>query len=344
MLKKLPRVAGAIVLLLVLAGAAFAVSARLGAFSIPLKDLRARYETSHSRYVTLDGVQLHVDERGTGPVVLLVHGHYQSLRIWDDWARDLARHHRVIRIDMPPYGLSGPDPSGRYSPQRVEQLIERLVEREKLGPFAMGGISTGSAIAMRYSLAHPDQVRALILANAPLVPLPPEMRPKTSASFRFLESNVFKPIYRPKAFYRYLFDRLIANRAVLTDAFIQESYDMHRKPGNERNLKTFTDALRFEAEEYGTKSKSTAEQLASVTVPTLVMWGDAGTMLPLSIGCKVATTVSPSAPLLIGYPGAGHFLPREAPRAGRDIDWFLTAPERRLAGGSPPVGTREACT
>lgn len=340
---KRPVMAGIALLALLAAGlAAFVAAARMDAFAIPLAELRQRYQTAHSRYVTLDGVQLHVDDRGSGPVVMLIHGHYQSLRIWDAWAQRLARDHRVIRIDMPPYGLSGPDASGRYSPRRVEQLIALLVRQEGLDRFSIGGISTGSAIAMRYTLAHPDQVESLILVNAPLVPIPPAMQPKTSAMLGFLENNLFRPIYRPKAFYRYLLNRLIANKAVLTDDLVQQTYDMHRKPGNAATLDQFTSALRFEASDYGKRSQTTAQQLAAVRVPTLVLWGGAGSMLPVAVGCEVTRTAGASRRMMVSFPGAGHFLPIEAPRAADDIGWFLD-PASRLPGARPPAGTVEDC-
>lgn len=340
----------AVLALLVLGFGGFVLAARLGAFSIPLAELRQRYETLHSRYVRLDGVDLHVDDRGRGPVIVLVHGHYQSLRIWDKWTDTLSRDHRVIRIDMPPYGLSGPDGTGQYSPQRVEQLIALLAEREGLRRFSIGGISTGSAIAMRYSLQHPDQITSLILVNAPLVPIAPGLQPKTSATLAFLENNLFRPVYRPQAFYSYLLSRLIANKAVLTDDLVRQTWDMHRKPGNQASLVQFTSALRFEASDYGKRSQTTAQKLASVRVPTLVLWGGAGTMLPLSVGCDVARTVGRPDTVMISYPGAGHFLPIEAPGAAQDIAWFLSDENTNIGdnavkkpGSRPPFGRQEAC-
>lgn len=340
----------AVLALLALGFGGFVAAARMGAFSIPLQELRQRYETPHSRYVRLDGVDLHINDRGKGPVILLVHGHYQSLRIWNRWADALSPRYRIITIDMPPYGLSGHDSTGKYSPQRVEQLIALLAPHEGLRRFTIGGISTGSAIAMRYSLQHPDQIDALILVNAPLVPIAPGLQPKTSGMLSFLETYLFRPIYRPQAFYRYLLGRLIANKQVLTEDLVRETWDMHRKPGNQATLDQFTSALRFEAKDYGQRSQTTAQKLASVHVPTLVLWGGAGSMLPLSVGCDVARTVGRGDTVMISYRGAGHFLPIEAPGAAQDIAWFLgnanknsgqsavTKPESR-----PPFGRRETC-
>ena len=300
-----------------------AVAAKHDAFAISVDDLRAKYATPHSRFVKLDGAELHVDDRGSGPVIMLVHGHFQSLRIWDKWTDTLAKSNRVIRIDMPPYGLSGKDETGKYSPRRVEDLIAMLARAKGLKRFSIGGISTGSAVSMRYALAHPDQIESLVLVNAPLVPLPKSAVPKSSLAMTFLEDHVFRTYYRPKWFYRYLLNRIVANKAVITDELVQQSYDMLRKPGNLAQLDAFTSALRFEATDYAKRSQTTAQQLGAVKVPILVMWGGAGSMLPVETGCQVARTASPKAPVMLVYPGAGHFLPIEAPRAGEDVDHFL---------------------
>lgn len=313
---------------LLLAAIAFAVSARAGMFAVPLNDLRARYQEPSSRYVRIDGVELHIMDDGPrdAPVLILVHGHYQSARIWDPWIGRMKDRVRVIRFDMPPYGLSGPDPSGVYSPQRVEQLIAGIAAHYRLKTFAIGGISTGSAVSMRYALAHMGQVDKLVLINAPLVPIPPALQPKSPWYMATLETWVFRPVYRPRAFYSYLLHRLIADPAKVTPALIDETYDMHRKPGNAQTLDRFTANLRFEARDYGQRSQKTSGQLADVRVPTLILWGGAGSMLPMSVACRVQATITKAPTRLIAYPGAGHFLPLEAPQAAGDLADFMTAP------------------
>ncbi|MGF7156350.1 alpha/beta fold hydrolase [Novosphingobium gossypii] len=314
--------------LVLLAVIALAVSARSGMFAISLEDLRAKYQEPSSRYVRIDGVELHIMDDGPrdAPVLMLVHGHFQSARIWDSWVRRMKGRVRVIRFDMPPYGLSGPDPSGAYSPQRVEQLIAGIAAHYRLKTFAIGGISTGSAVSMRYALAHPDQIEGLVLVNSPLVPIPPKLQPKSPWYMAQLENWVFRPVYRPRAFYSYLLHRLIADPAKVTPQLIDETYDMHRKPGNAQALDRFTSSLRFEARDYGQRSRKTRGQLADVRVPTLILWGGAGSMLPMSVACRVQATITKAPTRLIAYPGAGHFLPLEAPRAAGDLADFMTGP------------------
>lgn len=327
-----------IVAALVLAVAAWLAIAAANGFAIPLDRLRAKYEAADSRYVTVDGVQLHVRDSGQGPVVLLIHGHFQSARIWDAWADRLDKKAvRFIRFDMPPYGLSGPDPSGRYGPERVQALLSRYIEQENLRDITIGGVSTGSAVALRYAVTHPERVQKLVLVNAPLVPVPPGMQPKAPWHMAMLEKWVFKPIFRPKFFYPYLLERLFSDPSKVTPALIQEHYDMHRKPDNARNLTTFTRNLAFTDKSYGQRTQSNGERLATVRVPTLILWGGAGTMLPVSIAESLKAAMTNTDALLIAYPNAGHFLPLEAPQAAADLQRFVleAAPSAPVAPSTP---------
>ena len=56
----------------------------------------------------------------TPPAVILLHGFCASLDTWEPWARVLSTDYRVIRFDLPGFGLTGPDPSGDYSGTTVK--------------------------------------------------------------------------------------------------------------------------------------------------------------------------------------------------------------------------------
>ncbi len=82
--------------------------------------LEAKYAPPPSVFMQVSGVRLHVRDTGpkTAPAVIFLHGFGSSLQTWDDWAKDLEPDHRVIRFDLPGFGLTGPDPSGDYSDAR----------------------------------------------------------------------------------------------------------------------------------------------------------------------------------------------------------------------------------
>ena len=67
--------------------------------------------------------------------LVLLHGFGSSLQTWDDWARNLEADHRVIRYDLPGFGLTGADPAADYSDRRgiavLLALLDRLVPRHR---------------------------------------------------------------------------------------------------------------------------------------------------------------------------------------------------------------------
>src|SRR3954469_1295889 len=64
---------------------------------IPLATLKARWADGASRFVSVDGMEVHVRDEGSGPAVVLLHGTSSSLHTWDGWAQRLREGHRVVR-------------------------------------------------------------------------------------------------------------------------------------------------------------------------------------------------------------------------------------------------------
>src|SRR5689334_21732472 len=69
----------------------------------------------HDRRVVVDGVQLQYLEAGSGPALLLLHGHEQSATSWRWVTPVLARTHRVLALSLPGHGQSSPAVGG-YAP------------------------------------------------------------------------------------------------------------------------------------------------------------------------------------------------------------------------------------
>ena len=92
--------------------------ARSWAPDLPVTALKARWAQAPSTFKTIEGMAVHVRDEGLrddpAPIVLL-HGTGASLHTWDGWVAELAAEHRVVRIDLPGFGLTGPNPDGRYT-------------------------------------------------------------------------------------------------------------------------------------------------------------------------------------------------------------------------------------
>lgn len=134
--------------------------------TIPHETVIARNSDAASRFIEVDGVKLRYKDEGSGPIVLLVHGTFGDLGDWDDWTRSLAEHYRVIRVDLPGFGLSGPIASGNYSVDRMLSLVDGLMDLLDAPRFALVGVSYGGLVAFRYAATRTDRVSALVLINS----------------------------------------------------------------------------------------------------------------------------------------------------------------------------------
>lgn len=108
---------------------------------------RYMYPTSHM--VEVDGVEVHLRDEGEGPVILLLHGASASLHTWDPWVQALREDYRVLSVDLPPSGLTGPHPDDRYDPQAYLSLLDGILNLASVDQVILVGNSLGGHIAAR---------------------------------------------------------------------------------------------------------------------------------------------------------------------------------------------------
>ena len=85
---------------------------------IPLEKLKAKYGNKPSSFISVDGMNVHYRDEGnqTDSIpIILIHGTASSLHTFDAWADSLKKTYRVIRMDLPAYGLTGAFPDRNYS-------------------------------------------------------------------------------------------------------------------------------------------------------------------------------------------------------------------------------------
>src|SRR3990172_9268417 len=117
-MKKIMYVIGAFILAVLLA---------IGSgirFDIPVEKLKAKYANGQSRFITIDGLLVHYRDEGKGFPLLLLHGAPSSLHTFDRLTAELSKKYRVIRLDLPGYGLTGPNAAGDYSLQSYMRFLD----------------------------------------------------------------------------------------------------------------------------------------------------------------------------------------------------------------------------
>ena len=103
---------------------------------------------------------------GHGPTIVLVHGLGSRIEHWLPTARILARHHRVVLVDLPGHGDAAMlEP---FSLDQAEAALDRAIAAEDNGAVVLVGHSVGGLVSAAEAIDHPARVRALVLVEAPL--------------------------------------------------------------------------------------------------------------------------------------------------------------------------------
>lgn len=139
-------------------------------------------------FLQADGRRIHYVETGVrnGPALVLLHGQSGT---WYDWSYvipALARKYRVVAIDHPGFGDSDWDASGKlYQVGGFSALLPVVLRQLSLERFVMIGHSFGGRISLAYACSHPEQVRAVVLADSA-----PDIDPQGSLNARKYLSSI----------------------------------------------------------------------------------------------------------------------------------------------------------
>jgi pimeloyl-ACP methyl ester carboxylesterase len=286
---------------------------------IPAKELRAKYANAESEFVDLgDGLTVHLRDEGPkdAPAILLLHGSNASLHTWQQWADRLSKDYRIIRFDQIGHGLTGPQPKGDYGIAAFVETVDRVAKNRGLTKFYLGGNSMGGGVSHAYAMAHPDKLSGLILVDASGAP---DAKPKQlPIGFKIMGMpgvNQLATVITPRSIIEKSLRGSVSNQAVVTDAEIDEYWELLRYPGNrEATLKRFS--ARREPIAIGDMSSATR------AVPTLIIWGDEDKLIPVS-AAKWFAEAYPNNVTRI-YKGIGH-LPMEetAEQSADDVRAWL---------------------
>ncbi len=282
-------------------------------YEISLDELESRYADAASRFATIDGVRVHYKDEGAGPVVVIVHASFLNLNSWDAVSAELARTHRVIRLDLLTAGLTRADPQGNYSIERNTEMLEGLLRQLGVTRYALIATSSGGIVAFRHAAAHPEAVERLVLINSAGMPrstVTDPNRARGSALMRWIRAR-----YKSRGYWEDNLKAQFTGGSLPDPAFVTRTYDMNRR-------EDLREAGAIFLRNYRTGDPQA--ELAKVRAPTLIMWG-MGNITVVHLEADVFQHWLTQAPsLIIKYPKLGHYLYVEEPqRVARDLEDFL---------------------
>ncbi|WP_072383989.1 alpha/beta fold hydrolase BchO [Novosphingobium sp. NDB2Meth1] len=145
-----------------------------------------------SRFVAAGPLTWHVQEMGSGPALVLLHGTGAATHSWRHLMPLLAQHNRVIAMDLPGHGFTRGRPAGGLTLPGMAAAVTALLDKLDVRPKRLIGHSAGAAIALRMvrdGFAVPDVVGL----NAALSPFPGFFAPLFQGLARALVLNPLVP-------------------------------------------------------------------------------------------------------------------------------------------------------
>lgn len=281
-------------------------------------EMRAKYGGPPSQFVAIgNGVTVHLRDEGPkdAPAIVLLHGSNADLHTWEPWVQALKGQYRVIRFDQVGHGLTGPDPKHDYSRDNYVADILEVADALGLKQFVLGGNSMGGKHALAFAVAHPERLTGLVLVDGsggPMLKLDRKKDDEGSSSsgnigFKIAQTpgiNLLVEQITPRSLIAQSLEQSVSVKSVASEAAVTRYWELLRYPGNRRaTLKRFGypyDPL-------------TEAEIAAVTTPTLILWGEEDRLIPVEAGQWLAKTMPNNA--LVIYPKIGHLPHEEAVEA-----------------------------
>lgn len=273
--------------------------------SIPLDELKRRHETAESKYLAIQGMQVHYRDiphnNPDSPVLIMLHGIFSSLHTWDDWSDILKQHFRVISIDSPNFGLTGAHPEG-IRKYLYSDFLNEFTDALGLKQVMLAGNSLGGWMSWEFAARFPHKVSKVILLD--------------SAGFFFIPPAVLLSMGLPLG--GWLASRTVMPRKVLasvvrttyadkskpTKEALNCYYDMFVRPGNRQAAAAVLRYIR-------NKGGFNKSLLKNIQQPVLIMWGKGDAWIPPE-HAELFKKAIPHAEVIM-YDNCGHMPMEEIP-------------------------------
>lgn len=275
---------------------------------LPVEQLKARWATPPSQFIEVQGLQVHVRDEGprTDPVpIVLVHGTSSSLHTWEGWASELKNTRRVIRFDLPGFGLTGPNANNDYTRGVYVRFVGALMDRLGVQRFVIGGNSLGGDVAWTVAHAYPQRVDRLILVDSAGYPIesrsvPLGFRIAGTPALRGIMANILPPGLMEQSM-----RNVYGDPSRVEPELVALYTDMARRTGNRQALGA---ALQ---QRLAQRDSGRELDIKTLKLPTLILWGGQDRLIPPVYGQRFAGDIAGSK--LVMFDALGHVPQEEDP-------------------------------
>ena len=263
----------------------------------------ARSAGLSDRSIEIDGRAVHYFEGGTGPTMVFLHGMGDDRHSFVATAGAFTDTHRVILPDLRGHGDNAYDATLDHAIPGQRAHVAALVDALGLERFVLVGNSMGGHVSASYALARPETLEGLVLVNAPGLVVDDTVVyggfGAPLAGPEDLDALMARVLYEPPS----VPGPIKRHMVEATNARVDDVDAMARavREGPEHDL---------------------SDRIGTLSVPTLVLWGEADVVVPFAVGEAYAARI-PEAELVV-LPEAGHSPQLEAAdRVAAEIETWM---------------------
>ncbi len=279
------------------------------------ESLVARWAPPPSDFIEVQGQVVHLRDEGprSDPLpIVLIHGTGASLHTWEGWATALKGQRRVIRFDLPGFGLTGPwsdsftgtYPHERYQGDAYARFTLALLDTLQVQRAVLAGNSLGGEVAWRTAFLAPQRVASLVLVDASGPAFTPLLVPVGFRIARLPVLNRVMEVLLPRPLVARSVAEVYGNPARVSDELVDRYFELTLREGNRRALSTRLQHL---------QAGEDAERIATLKLPTLILWGGRDRLIPPSVAQQFQQQISGSQ--LVVFDALGHVPQEEDPAA-----------------------------
>lgn len=270
-----------------------------------VESLSERWAAPPSQFLPVQGMQVHLRDEGPRddprPIVL-IHGTSASLHTWDGWVDALKGKRRVIRFDLPAFGLTGPNPKNDYSIDAYVGFVREVLDTLRLPHVVLVGNSLGGQIAWASAAAMPQRVDMLVLIDAGGYPIESQSVPIGFRIARMPGIRALMEHILPRGVIASSLRNVYGDPSKVTPELIDRYYELTLRSGNRAAL-----GQRMQQRLSGDRAV-----IQGIKVPTMVMWGGKDLLIPVDNAYKFAADIAGSS--LVMWGDLGHVPHEEDPQ------------------------------
>lgn len=250
-----------------------------------------------------------------GPVVLLIHGMAGSSSMWKPILRDLAPHVQYLAPDLPGHGRSD-KPRADYSLGAQASVLRDLLTTLGHDRVTVVGQSLGGGIALQFCYQYPERCErlGLVCAGGLGEEVMPLLRALTLPGVDLVLPLAFQPLYRDVVDTAVGWIGRLGLRPAPATTETWRSYCSLIDPDARR---AFLHTLRAVVDHRGQRVSAADKLYLAAAVPTLIVWGDADPIIPVSHAHATHEAI-PGSRLEI-FEGCGHYPHDEDPERFAEV-------------------------